>query len=369
MASTSTRLTIFCLISGERISRAFSVEVPSDWTIDKLKDSIKAKQSPTFDDITANSLELWRVTLRVDENTGDEGVIKLDALHDKTKLNNPRTHLSKLFSESPDDNTYIVVECPKATSTPHTLELEAKMAEMLMEIEELRGGKNIITLNVVVRPNRNEDAETTTIKELERAIYAAYPGREDGEVVLAVIHVHGTPQHEAGGTEHPSDDAQFRKTIQQYRKTNTRTISVALETPTKKYGDFTLNEVNRLYEITSTEAPGISDLPSFDDISTEALDSDQHKESLRRLLDEIDTRMQVLPSRDYNEATCSVYVCSFLAQAVRIFGSELALVPERPLRGRHGHGKVDYAIESLAKDGMRHVLGVTEVKQEDYRKA
>ncbi|KAG0277111.1 hypothetical protein BGZ97_009958, partial [Linnemannia gamsii] len=39
-----------------------------------------------------------------------------------------------------------------------------------------------------------------------------------------------------------------------------------------------------------------------------------------------------------------------------------------PLRGRHGHGKVDYAIEALAKDGSRHVLGVIEVKHKDYGK-
>ncbi|KAF9111673.1 hypothetical protein BGX27_004614 [Mortierella sp. AM989] len=87
------------------------------------------------------------------------------------------------------------------------------MAEILMELEDLRGDKNIITLNVVVRPNRSEcfswttDAETTTIKELERAIYAVHPDREDGEVVLAIIHVCGTPQHEVGGTEYPSDGA------------------------------------------------------------------------------------------------------------------------------------------------------------------
>lgn len=47
---------------------------------------------------------------------------------------------------------------------------------------------------------------------------------------------------------------------------------------------------------------------------------------------------------------------------------QIELAPERPLRGRHGHGKVNYAIEDLAKDGLRHVLGVTEVKHEDYRK-
>jgi len=61
-------------------------------------------------------------------------------------------------------------------------------------------------------------------------------------------------------------------------------------------------------------------------------------------------------------------VCSYLTQAVLIFDGELTLAPERKLRGRHGHGKVDYAIEALASDGTRHVLGVTEVKYQDYGK-
>ncbi|KAF9342292.1 hypothetical protein BGX26_007857, partial [Mortierella sp. AD094] len=53
--------------------------------------------------------------------------------------------------------------------------------------------------------------------------------------------------------------------------------------------------------------------------------------------------------------------------AVLIFNGELTLAPKRSLRGRHGHGKVDYSIESLADDGTRHIHGVTEVKQEDFR--
>ncbi|GJJ71771.1 hypothetical protein EMPS_04128 [Entomortierella parvispora] len=115
--------------------------------------------------------------------------------------------------------------------------------------------------------------------------------------------------------------------------------------------------------------PNISDLPPFKGISTEALDSDLHKESLRRLLDELDSRIRAIPTDTIsNEATCSAYICSFLTQAVLIFNGELTLAPERPLRGKNGHRKVDYAIEALAKDGTRHVLGVTEVKHENYKK-
>lgn len=245
-----------------------------------------------------------------------------------------------------------------------------------MELEDLRGGKSIVVLNVILRPNRSEcfswttDVETTSIKELERAIYDEYPDREDDEAVLAIIHARGTPQHKGGGTERPSDDTRFRNIIKQYWKTNTRTITVALETPTKKYTDFTLKEVNSLYKISNMEAPTMSDLPPFTGISTEPLVSNLHKESLRRLLDELDCRIRAIPSDTLaNEATCSAYVCSFLTQAVLLFNGDLTLAPERKLRGRHGHGKVDYAIEALAKDGTRHVLGVTEVKHEDYRKA
>ncbi|KAG0010640.1 hypothetical protein BGZ80_001297 [Entomortierella chlamydospora] len=54
---------------------------------------------------------------------------------------------------------------------------------------------------------------------------------------------------------------------------------------------------------------------------------------------------------------------------VLIFNGELTPAPERSLRGRHGHGKVDYSIESLADDGTRHIFGVIEVKQEDFRKS
>ncbi|KAK3809699.1 MAG: hypothetical protein JOS17DRAFT_764871 [Linnemannia elongata] len=271
------------------------------------------------------------------------------------------------------NHSTLLFKKPLATSTPHTLELEARMEELLTENENLRGGKSIVVLNVVLRPNRSEcfswttDTETTSIKELERAIYDEYPDREDGDAVLAIIHARGTSQHEGGGTERPGDDTRFRNIIKQYWKTNARTLTVALETPTKKYTDFTLKEVNSLYKISNMETPTITDLPPFLGISKEPLNSNKHKESLRRLLDELDSRIRAIPSLT-NETTCSAYVCSFLTQAVLIFNGGLTLAPERSLRGRHGHGNVDYAIEALAKDGSRHVLGVTEVKYEEYGK-
>lgn len=136
-----------------------------------------------------------------------------------------------------------------------------------------------------------------------------------------------------------------------------------------QYTDFTLKEVNSVCDMSNMEAPEIQDLPPFNGISTEALDSDMHRESLRRLLRRSIPGFGLFLQTPFpTEATCAAYICSFLTQAVLIFNGDLTLASERPLRGRHGHGNVDYAIEALAKDGSRHVLGITEVKHEANRK-
>ncbi|KAF9992477.1 hypothetical protein BGZ80_004047 [Entomortierella chlamydospora] len=372
MASTASTLSIFCVLSGELASTAFPIEISSNKTVGVLKDTIIGKKPSAFEHIDANDLKLWRVTIPIDDDEPDE-VISASNLDTKRLLKGTGT-LAKAFKDGvPEDTIHIVIERP--TGTTQTPESEIRIAELLEQINDLRGGKDIIVLNVVVRPNRSEcfswttNAETTTIKELEKAIYTEYPDREDGDAVLAIVHCKGTPQHEGGGTERPSDDIQFRNIIKQYRKTNTKTIVVALETPTKKYADFTLEEVNSLYEISNLETPDITDLPAFEGISTEALESDLHKKSVQRLLDELDSRIGAMlsPSHTTNEATCSAYVCSFLTQAVLIFEGQLTLAPERPLRGRHGHGKVDYSIESTV-GGATHILGVTEVKRENFKK-
>ena len=53
-------LNIFCVIEGQTTS--FSVKVPSDGTVDDLKDAIKAK-IPKFKEIAAHDLTLWRVNI------------------------------------------------------------------------------------------------------------------------------------------------------------------------------------------------------------------------------------------------------------------------------------------------------------------
>ncbi|KAG0092319.1 hypothetical protein BGZ92_010196 [Podila epicladia] len=112
---TNNRLTFFCLVDGEAKSNAFSVKAAITDTVDDLKDAIKVKQIPRFDDVAANELTLWCVSLL---HNNLSSAIKVDALGDKIQLNNPRTRLSTLFPEPPDDNTYILVQRPQPARSP-----------------------------------------------------------------------------------------------------------------------------------------------------------------------------------------------------------------------------------------------------------
>ncbi|KAG0271276.1 hypothetical protein BGZ96_005894, partial [Linnemannia gamsii] len=106
-------LTLFCLVDGLPSSRAFEIEVSKTRTIAHLKDRIKTKQTPAFDDITVDQLNLWRVSIPIiDED--DNLPILLDnvANKDKKKLG-PATRLSKVYPEDiPEETVHIIVQRP-----------------------------------------------------------------------------------------------------------------------------------------------------------------------------------------------------------------------------------------------------------------
>jgi len=100
-------VTLFCLVEGESVSNAFEIEVASTKTVSTLKNLIvDGNQAPAFKDVAAKDLILWRVSIP------DGSATTITALVDKTELDKPRTPLSKLFPENPDDNTYILVQRP-----------------------------------------------------------------------------------------------------------------------------------------------------------------------------------------------------------------------------------------------------------------
>ena len=56
-----TEITLFCLVNGDNPKNAFPVHFEDSKLVGDLKDAIKKKRSPRFDDIAADELDLWKV--------------------------------------------------------------------------------------------------------------------------------------------------------------------------------------------------------------------------------------------------------------------------------------------------------------------
>ncbi|KAG0329893.1 hypothetical protein BG000_011896 [Podila horticola] len=102
---TDNILTLFCLVDGEAASNAFSVEIDPIKTVDGLKKLIKTEKAPRFDDVAADELTIWRVSIPIND---DEVRILLNnvTIKDMKKLG-PATRLSKVFPEElPEETTH-----------------------------------------------------------------------------------------------------------------------------------------------------------------------------------------------------------------------------------------------------------------------
>ncbi|KAF9944228.1 hypothetical protein BGZ70_004893, partial [Mortierella alpina] len=129
---TDNHLSLFCLVDGE--ATPFSVEVDRTKTVDHLKQLIKAKKTPEFDDFPADKLTLWRVSISDDtlarhrvstpndtlsqhqvsvpDDNDDEQPILLDNWSEKKKLN-ATAKLSKVFdTELLEDTIHIIIRHP-----------------------------------------------------------------------------------------------------------------------------------------------------------------------------------------------------------------------------------------------------------------
>ncbi|KAG9070446.1 hypothetical protein KI688_007982 [Linnemannia hyalina] len=111
-------LTLFCLIDGQSIFNAFSVEINPRKTIDGLKKFIRNEKTPRFDDVAADELTLWRVSIPDADDDDDDDGENLPILpdnipnKDRKKLKATR-ELSDVFREEPAKRTiHIIVQRP-----------------------------------------------------------------------------------------------------------------------------------------------------------------------------------------------------------------------------------------------------------------
>ncbi|KAF9302797.1 hypothetical protein BGZ74_004839 [Mortierella antarctica] len=112
--NTRRLLNLFCLVEGEAKSNAFSIEISSDRTVDDLKNLIKAKKKPEFDDIAADKLTLSSVLIPNPRHVDKTPVMLETVMGDKEVLIST-DDISDVFADQPPKKTiHIIVQRPSA---------------------------------------------------------------------------------------------------------------------------------------------------------------------------------------------------------------------------------------------------------------
>lgn len=112
----SPPLELNCLVLGNDPSRVFPVQIAGTESVGALRESIKDKKKLAFDDVPAHTLNIFMVSLPVNDNLG--AVLKrFRPEHDPNTgvhyLSNPAKRLKEAFENSIDKHIHVIVQPPR----------------------------------------------------------------------------------------------------------------------------------------------------------------------------------------------------------------------------------------------------------------
>ncbi len=107
----ATPLRLNCWVLGEDSTRIFPVEVDRDENVGGLKEAIKEKNPRALDRVDAKDLELWNVSIPIDEDTNLQAQVKGMRLHEKKSLW-PLKGLLRIFRDLDQEALHVVVKSP-----------------------------------------------------------------------------------------------------------------------------------------------------------------------------------------------------------------------------------------------------------------
>ncbi|PKK57326.1 hypothetical protein RhiirC2_798237, partial [Rhizophagus irregularis] len=219
--------------------------------VSHLKDAIKAKKSPVFDNIPADELKLWKVPI------SDDHVDPLSnlSLEDSEELLAIRK-ISKYFPDSlPEEHIHVLVSPPETTATSDEV---LKLREEVASLQALLN-KSEYEFDVIVSPRRTngfkwivniEEATLEGLKNSIRKMNLGLPALEnDGAVLNFTYEVKRYS---------PRNDHDFSKMLRQFVSKNNFRLVVSIETPSKAFSDWTSPKMCQLYGLGESDDPSLS---------------------------------------------------------------------------------------------------------------
>ncbi|KAF9185850.1 hypothetical protein BGZ50_002847 [Haplosporangium sp. Z 11] len=328
-------LSLFCLLSGELMSNAFKVKLDINSDVSDLKKLIKAEKAPEFDDIAADRLKLWRVTIPIVAGNIHKAVV-LNKIDSKTELV-PTDEIPEAFKKTPPKKSvHIIIERLQGQDTE-----VAASRKQLSEVHD-----SAIDFGVVVKPERgvaftwSTVVETATLNDLKNKLFAQYPRyAHDSYLEIFVYTIRPKPRR-----IHDNED--LRSILNVAKTTPKNKLTISLVTPTKSFSAWTFKDACDEYNLSDISDPGLGVISPFTETQAATLDDDFQKEICDRLITEVESRVSVFDLYGANESPRSIVVSSFLVAATRLSKQDLYLVAKRNLSGYRGNGPMDFSIHS-----------------------
>ena len=104
---TTDSLSLFCYVRGDDGGKHFKVDIDKAKTVSDLREVIKDKKKPRFDDIPADSLFLWNVSVPINRDL-ENGVEALNLLENDA-LSAGRI-LSDIFPDLGKNCIHVVID-------------------------------------------------------------------------------------------------------------------------------------------------------------------------------------------------------------------------------------------------------------------
>ncbi|KAF8967213.1 hypothetical protein BGZ46_000221 [Entomortierella lignicola] len=353
----SSTITVFCVIDGA--SEPFSIDINPEKTVDHLKDAIKEKQTPIFNDLRASDLHLWQVSLSINDYDEDAPITLQD--HTDAKKLRPIIKLCKVFETlpPPEDTIHIIVQrssteanleiaaLRKQLSDMAQLNAELKSTSISLGIIEKRGGKKVVC-------TYSTDIRLATVDQLRKLLHQHFEQFDGDEYVQIFAYQPGVSK-----PVWLADDIMLRSCLEQAKENDWKNLTISLDSPAKSFSTYTWKEMVEQYGV----GAGPEFLPLFD-IQPKSM-SDDEKIMLEEIVKECSRRNEAYifgPSS--SEFTRNTIVDAFMVGAMQSYKADMFLAQQQQMSGRRGHGPVDFAV--MDRIHQTQVLGVTEVKKDDH---
>ena len=102
-------ITLLCLVKGNTTANAFPVDINKDQLVGHLKEAIKAKKAPEFDNFPADRLKLWKVSIPGDQDDQLRNLI----LQDSDELLAINDIVDYWPTSPPKKHIHVIVKLPR----------------------------------------------------------------------------------------------------------------------------------------------------------------------------------------------------------------------------------------------------------------